>query len=116
MPRTRLTDGLAREKTPSKQVSTSTEVAEIVIQRTSPEGRPAHPQLGATDLGALVVGTVGIAAVAAVGAALLGATAIAGAIVVITLLFLALNPEVWATIFRARERARVFSNDPGRSG
>lgn len=82
-----------------------TKALEREIERISPEGKPAHPEMGPRRLGFLLVGLAALILLVGVAVAIL--VDVTGGIVVAALglaLFL-VSPGFWATIFRARERA-----------
>jgi len=77
------------------------------IERTSAEGRPAHPEMGPGRIGALLAL---IALMILIAGVIVGLTVRPMAGVLITglgVLVLVVNPEVWAAIFRARERGKA---------
>lgn len=79
-----------------------------VIRVESPEGRPAHPDVGSKTLGTLLLLTAVFLIIASlVLGFLLGQPIAALAIAAIAMLAFVANPEVWATILRGKERRRI---------
>lgn len=77
------------------------------IERVSPEGRPAHPEMGDAQISWLVLfGVIFVLVLSVVFAAIAGIAA--GAVVLALGLGIAvlMNPEMWASLLRARERKR----------
>ncbi len=78
------------------------------IERVSPEGRPAHPEYRARDVGLLLIGAVAAVIVASIIVTLTAGLG-PGAVVLAFGLGLAvlMNPEVWASSLRAKERSDI---------
>ena len=82
------------------------------IHRRSPEGRPAHPEYRSRDVGLLLIGA-GLAVVVASAIVSLTVGVWPGLVVLVFGLGLAvlLNPEIWATSLRAKERFAIEHED-----
>jgi hypothetical protein len=77
------------------------------IESSSPEGRPAHPNVGPAGITLLALLPFVIIALAAVALALFIDIAIGVAVGLLGTIIFALNPQLWAGIFRAQERNRI---------
>ncbi len=97
------------EKTRNGSAHTETiEREREIIGVRSPEGRPAHPDVGPGALGVILIFVaLMLAVLAAVLAFALGQPVAALAIGGLALLIFLTNPEVWATVFRGKERAEI---------
>lgn len=77
------------------------------IAEVSPEGVPAHPEMGPRQIGLLLAAiVVGIFVIALVVAVLVSPS-VGAALGVLALLLFVGNPAVWAALFRAKERSDV---------
>lgn len=86
------------------------------IEKVSPEGTPAHPEVGPRRIGLFYLSLVfiGLIAGAIIGAMFGPRVGVGFAIVILVLLFI--NPETWAAFHRARERKRVEKRVKGEAG
>lgn len=77
------------------------------ITRISVDGRPAHPEIGPRRIRRLMVSLVGAILILGVLVALIVGRPIGLGMAAFGVLFLIANPELWATVFRAKERRRA---------
>jgi len=81
------------------------------IAAHSPEGTPANPRLsGGNLIGIMLIALIPPAAIAIAVYYFFGPPAAIVALIVGVVLCFFANPAVWATFFRARERAEVESD------
>ena len=105
----------ANPRVPPRDNPTTTEEKAERIARHSPEGRPAHPEVGPKQIsltiaiivvGLLVIGVV----IAAFVEPILGV-----ALAAVGLIFFLMTPGIWASAHRAQERnALDHGEEPGR--
>lgn len=74
------------------------------IEMISPEGRPADPEFGPKRMGLFLSLLVGVILLIGVVTAVFGSVIMGFAFVVLGLAWLFVNPAVWASVARARER------------
>ena len=106
-PTSRATPAIGVPHTPRRQ-STEERRTSREIQRHSPEGRPAHPEFRARDITLLLVGA-GLAVVVASIIVTLTVGVWPGLVVLVFGMGLAilLNPEIWASSLRVKERSDI---------
>lgn len=89
----------------TQHTTTATEISDV-----SPDGIPAHPSYSAGRIGVFVVATMMLIMLIAVLIAAYVSAAFGVAIGVIGFASFVLNPAVWASVFRAKERAEIEHN------
>jgi hypothetical protein len=77
------------------------------IEKISVDGRPAHPDMGPRRIRRLIMALVGVILVTGVLVALLVDRAMGLGLAAFGSVLFIVNPELWATVFRARERRRA---------
>lgn len=80
------------------------------IERISPEGRPADPGMGPRRMGLFLSLLVGLILLIGVVTAIFGSVIMGFAFVVLGIAWMLVNPAVWASLARARERGEAKGN------
>lgn len=74
------------------------------IEEISPEGRPADPEFGPKRMSLFLSLLVGVILLIGVITAIFGSVIMGFAFVVLGITWMLVNPAVWASVSRARER------------
>ncbi|MGE3108953.1 MAG: hypothetical protein AB7N65_03155 [Vicinamibacterales bacterium] len=77
------------------------------IEKISVDGRPAYPQLGPRRIRRVIMAAVGVILITGGLVALLVDGAMGLGMMAFGVLLFLMNPELWATVFRVRERRRA---------
>lgn len=80
------------------------------IEEISPEGRPADPEFGPKRIGLFLSLLMGVILLVGVIIAIFGSVIMGFAFVVLGLAWMLVNPAVWASVSRARERNEAKNN------
>lgn len=86
------------------------EVLADEIEEISPEGRPADPELGPRRMSLFLSLLVGLILLIGVVTAIFGSVIMGFAFVVLGITWMLVNPAVWASVSRARERGEAKHN------
>ena len=97
--------GSAGAETNDRPESARTDEEAIAeIEAVSVEGRPANPRVGPRRIGLLLLSMCVVVLAAAVLAAVAVSPSVGVMLAVFSFVLLLVNPEVWASVSRARER------------
>lgn len=77
------------------------------IENVSPEGAPAHPEVGPRRIGLIYIIVVSAAVIAALVIGIIFGPMIGVVFGLLMLALLLINPGTWAAFHRARERKRA---------
>jgi hypothetical protein len=77
------------------------------VTAESPEGRPAHPTVGAASFGILLALVAGALFIIGVAAAFFVQPIAAIVFAVLGLVVFAVNPQIWTALLRGQERSAV---------
>lgn len=77
------------------------------IRKESAEGTPGDPHVGPRGIGLWIAVVVAIVALAAVGVAFWLGPLVALAVLIVGGAIVLMNPEVWASVLRGKERQRA---------
>lgn len=80
------------------------------IETISPEGRPADPEFGPKRMGLFLSLLVGLVLIIGVVIAIFGSVIMGFAFVVLGIAWMLVNPAVWASLSRAKERNEAKHN------
>ncbi|HMN41223.1 MAG TPA: hypothetical protein PKE29_10285 [Phycisphaerales bacterium] len=77
------------------------------IEAVSPDGRPAHPQIGPRGIGKMLLLFALVVLIAGVVVGVWLSRPLGIAIAVVGAVLFVFNPTVWAAVGRARERGKI---------